>query len=539
MPNHSNYFVHDLLHAHKWQHRREFEDVCAWWRQGGRGVCALVGMGGAGKTAIAERLLLRLPEVMPEHANVAKDPTLPRPQSVFVYSFYRDDKPETFFDHLQFWLEDTSAPGAKKSPTQLMFDIQRHHGLMILDGLEKVQLSGVRGDFGRLVSSSLRDLLNHIACGSARHLSVLATSRFLLADLSERQPPFFHTIAVEEIDVAAGVALLRARGVRGPDSDLKVLVELCGRHALTVDLAGGYIHEFGDGDPATPLNLATADEPDAKETAPAPINGPVLRQSKRFRSLAEQYRQAITASDPAMLALLERICLFRFGVDRKMLVTVFTGPHAETISGKPLAELNTAGLQKKLDWLLTMGLIDKVESETVTGKPRITHTVHPAVREGFLSWLSAEASATCHEAIRRGLAVSLGEENKATPTPAALDLIEEIIFHTLAAGRFRDAWSLYVDRLRGYHVLGSELGNYDRGLRICRMFLYNNQHAASGERELPDSLRSQVLNQAGLFASRWVSSNSHPNASLPRFQSNSEIPPSTMRPLPPPTELTP
>ena len=58
-----------------------------------------------------------------------------------------------------------------------MFDIQQHEGLIILHGLEMVQESGARGGFGRLTSPSLRDLLNHIACGSACELSVLVTSR--------------------------------------------------------------------------------------------------------------------------------------------------------------------------------------------------------------------------------------------------------------------------------------------------------------------------------------------------------------------------
>ncbi|MDA1056195.1 MAG: hypothetical protein O3C40_37930, partial [Planctomycetota bacterium] len=171
----------------------------------GLGVCALVGMGGAGKTAIAERFLNELLEntsatrqrVSPD--GVAKihslaqrariDAPLPHPHSVFVYSFYDDDKPENFFRHLQFWLEGDSAPDKQKSPTQLMFDIQQHQGLIILDGLEKVQESGARGGFGRLTSPSLRDLLNHIACGSARELSVLArqthTKSFVVQGLGQ------------------------------------------------------------------------------------------------------------------------------------------------------------------------------------------------------------------------------------------------------------------------------------------------------------------------------------------------------------------
>lgn len=61
----SNHFVHPLLRAHNWQHRPQLDEVCDWWRSGGQGVCALVGMGGAGKTAITERFLRMLPEGLP------------------------------------------------------------------------------------------------------------------------------------------------------------------------------------------------------------------------------------------------------------------------------------------------------------------------------------------------------------------------------------------------------------------------------------------------------------------------------------------
>ncbi len=55
--NRWNYVVHTLLRARDWQDRPQFDQVCDWWRDGGQVVCALVGMGGAGKTAIADRFL--------------------------------------------------------------------------------------------------------------------------------------------------------------------------------------------------------------------------------------------------------------------------------------------------------------------------------------------------------------------------------------------------------------------------------------------------------------------------------------------------
>lgn len=53
------HFVHPLLRARDWQVRPQLGEVCRWWAEGGTGVCALVGIGGAGKTVIADRFLSR------------------------------------------------------------------------------------------------------------------------------------------------------------------------------------------------------------------------------------------------------------------------------------------------------------------------------------------------------------------------------------------------------------------------------------------------------------------------------------------------
>ena len=96
----SGIIVHTLLRAKDWQYRPEFDRVCDWWRAGGRGVFALVGMGGAGKTAIADQFLNALPGVLSDLGTVQ---SLPTPSGVFVYSFYEDDKPENFFPQLKMW----------------------------------------------------------------------------------------------------------------------------------------------------------------------------------------------------------------------------------------------------------------------------------------------------------------------------------------------------------------------------------------------------------------------------------------------------
>lgn len=474
----ANYFVHTLLRARDWQHRPEFDRVCEWWRGGGRGVCALVGMGGTGKTAIADRFLNELlddPNLNRQRGN--------RPRSVFVYSFYNDDKPENFFRYLQVWLEGTSAPDKQKSPTQLMFDVQQHKGLIILDGLERVQKSSVRGGLGQLTSPDLRHLLNHIACGSAREVSVLATSRFPLTDLRDSQPRYFHTIAIDQIAVASGVALLRGRGVRGTDVQLAAIVEHCGRHALTVDLAGGYIKEYGHGDQATPLDLGTTEELEAQAgQEPDDDKRAVLKQGIRLARISQRYREAMLDSDEAALAILERICLFRLGVDCETLAAIFTGPAAEKVSGKALASLGGNQVQERLDWLERMRIVEANRHRISDEKTQLRYTVHPAVRDGVLSGISRNDVRIGHEAIRHELKISLGSTpgKDLSTNPDTLDLLEELVHHTLQVGKLSAAIGVYRDKMGGFNNLRWKLGEFSRGERICSEIVASAQQGRRG-----------------------------------------------------------
>lgn len=221
----NNYFAHSLLRARDWQHRPQLDDVCDWWRGGGRGVCALIGMGGAGKTAVAERFLRILPGGLAEDPDIGKNQNLPTPHSVFVFSFYDAPNSEAFFEALQMWLEETPRLETILSIGQMVLMLHQRPGLIVIDGLERVQHDGLRGDFGRLHSPKLRDFLNRLASGSFPHLSVLVTSRFPLSDLRDRHQSFFRLLPVSQISLRAGVQLLRDRGVVGTDLQLEPVVE--------------------------------------------------------------------------------------------------------------------------------------------------------------------------------------------------------------------------------------------------------------------------------------------------------------------------
>ena len=128
-------------------------------------MCALVGMDGAGKTAIAERFLRCLPGGLPADPDVPKNTTLPSPHSTLVYSFYDEPKPESFFEALQMWLQQTPQVQTVLSVGQMLFLLQQTAGLVVMDCLEKVQDDESRGTFGRLVSPRLREFLDKLPAG--------------------------------------------------------------------------------------------------------------------------------------------------------------------------------------------------------------------------------------------------------------------------------------------------------------------------------------------------------------------------------------
>jgi len=267
----------------------------------------------------------------------------------------------------------------------------------------------------------------------------------------------------------------------------------CGRHALTVDMAGGYIAYFGGGDPSTPLNFPSPEElKQAAKDARDRRARYVAEQAARFARVAERYRDGFAAKDPAAIALLERVCLFRLGVTADLLAKVFTGWRKSNISGPALARLNRKALQAKLDLLTDMRLLERSKD----GK----YSVHPAVRDGFLKGLDPDAAGKGHAAVREGLEAQLGdrpgEENPSDP--AILDLLEEIVYHTIEAGAPEEAWNIYWSRIGGYKNLGWRLGDYERGERICRAFAGGRPPESA---PLPDGLTE---NDQSVFINEWA-----------------------------------
>jgi hypothetical protein len=97
-------------------------------------------------------------------------------------------------------------------------------------------------------------------------------------------------------------------------------------------------------------------------------------------------------------------------------------------------------------------------------------TIHPVVRDGFLQGLRPKVILAGHDAVRLSLNAALGERpGTDIPVPDQLDLVEEVGYHTLAAGHVEEAFRLAMDRIHpGILPLS---GQAERGERICRSML--------------------------------------------------------------------
>ncbi|HEY7155601.1 MAG TPA: hypothetical protein VH575_16685, partial [Gemmataceae bacterium] len=317
MPSHppEPRLVHPLPSAPDFLGREtELEQLHAFWDSDDRGVLSLVGLGGAGKTALVARFLSGL--LRPDAVRPAG--------GLFVWSFYQEPDAGLFLRELLDYLAPigqatTAAKGA--GLLYLLSDalVEGGRHLLVLDGLERVQRQAATGDrYGQIDEPLLKNLLMRIAEGLGR-TAVLVTSRFPLSDLTPCLGHGYRPLDVGELTLPAALALLRRRGVHGEDAMLAALIEAYGAHALTLDHLGSLIGQFLDGDPRR-----------APE-APALSAKSGDRQALRLTRLLRAYE---THLPPAELALLGRLCLLRRSVHAEQLASLFLcspAVHARTI----------------------------------------------------------------------------------------------------------------------------------------------------------------------------------------------------------------
>ncbi len=297
--------VHPLPPAPKFVGREtELDELRRLWHSGFRGVCALVGLGGAGKTAVAARFLEELLGTQ----------GIPLPEGLFVWSFYQEPDAGLFLQEAYRYFCRADSVGTPAKGAGLLHLLREAIAvggphLLVLDGLERVQRPGDSGTdvYGQLEDPLLKGLLTRIAEGSG-NTTVLVTSRFSLTDLKPYQGRGYRHLDISGLGGAAALALLRSHGVKGDDATLEELIETYGAHPLTLDHLGGLLVQFLGAEPQrapeVPLLAAPATD----------------RQALRLARLLKAYEEHLP---PEELTLLCRFCSLRRSVSEAQIIQLF------------------------------------------------------------------------------------------------------------------------------------------------------------------------------------------------------------------------
>lgn len=363
---------------------------------------------------------------------------------LFVWSFYDEPDANVFLRRAHHYFAGHDDIEAKGTGWFHALKESLSHGgrhVLVLDGLERIQRASTeaRGVYGELEDPLLKGLLRRLVAGVGE-TQVVITSRFPVSDLESWLGKGYTVLDVDQLDQPTALELLRTRGIEATDEELERLIGAFGRHALTLDLLAGYIEQVNGGR----VDVSAPETPVDTESS----------QSERLAHILNLFLAGLPARQ---VDLLVRMCIFRFGVSEEALSEIFAQATDPKIAGE-LGGIDPAELRREIAVLESLHLVHAAESN---------YTVHPAVRDHYYQVFRDPDG--LHEAISSHLMTLTGRPGVGLPTEnSALDLLEELIYHAMKAGKVDEAVHVYFDRMGGNDHLNVTLGEYARTYRILK-----------------------------------------------------------------------
>jgi tetratricopeptide (TPR) repeat protein len=361
----------------------ELQQLLSFWHAPDEYVGALVGLGGAGKTALAAEFLSRILDEMQKAGKAAR---------VLVWSFYVDQDVERLLEEMYQYFGGRG--NQQKKGHALVYGVcellaRQAHALLILDGLELVQRDRSELDygFGDLREPLLRQLLTRIVAG-LNGTKCLITTRLPLSELAPWDGRGYVPVQIDSLTTLDALAVLRRRGVRGSDAELEALVADFGAHALTLDHLAIFIGEFCGGLLAGARQL------------PEPNIGSALREERKLARILRAYEQALSNTE---LQVLSAYSVFRLGVSPHVVLGSIVQMHSDLGRQSGVAPTRNQMLQ-------AVPRLYRLHLLCLAGQG--TYTAHPAVRDHFYKALTNAASLhrRASSAIRREAALEALEQ---------------------------------------------------------------------------------------------------------------------------------
>lgn len=391
-------------------------------------VFSVVAWGGQGKTALVSHWVDRVKEEGGRGA-----------EAILAWSFYsqgtkeRATAADTFLDWALEKLK-IAAPSAnaQQKADRIAEAMQSRRILLVLDGVEPLQ-HGPGPQEGLLKDPAMRTLLKRAAADGVCGGLILLTTRLAIADIASKRNGAAPVLDLARLSDKAGAALLRDRGVKGTDRELREAAHDFGGHALALTLLSGFLVRRQGGDVRRrdrigPLVATSGSEMDR-------IHGHAIRVMK---SMDEEW----LAQAPVHAAVMRVVGLFDRPVSAELLKALHGKPEIgglevwqvadETARADAIHELREAGLLLPQD-LATPGALD----------------AHPLAREWFGEQFHSENDAAwkaAHGRIYEHLRDTTDEGEM--PSTKALEPLFQAIPHGCKAGLQQEALSsIYINRI--------------------------------------------------------------------------------------------
>jgi len=394
---------------------------------------SLTAIGGTGKSALAwawvqrdvlGRTLADADADSPEDANACRLPEASLPEGILWWSFY--ERESTFSAFLDEALTYTSAGRLDPAGIQSEHDrvrallnlLQNRRFLLVLDGFER-QLRAYtslnapyqgdaveedeRGDFRSCPDPNLARFLQDTAALSIQS-RLLLTTRLFPRELDDRAG--CESTTLQDMDPAEAVAFFHAHDIKGARAEIQTACAPYGYHPFSLRLLAGLIAR----DAQDPRDIKAA-----KRYAVVPA----LKGKERHHILQVAY----DTLDEKNQTLLSQIAAFR-----------------SPMAYDAIAHLNPYGTEEEFDAAL-QDLIDR--GLLLHDLQDNRYDLHPVVRQYAYDRL----------ADKEGTHTRLRDYFATIPEPDKIESLDdlapviELYHHTVNAGRYDDAQSLFRDRI--------------------------------------------------------------------------------------------
>lgn len=446
----------------------ERKELSAWFKDDAHPICALIAMGGMGKSALSWYWIKNdvLSPTQESSASTVK--------GVMWWSFYEGESSfAKFIDEALGYVSNqpidaTLFPTTYDRAQELRKQLQTKRILFVLDGFERQLRAYARldaayhqddtADSSRKARACVDPIagrwLKDIAAGTTR-AKVLLTTRLMVNDLEDQADNVLEGVfkrELEELPRDDAVAFMRRQGVvTGLDTAIANVCDTYGNHPLSLRLLSGLIAR----DARTPGDIAAAPRHDVYDDL-------VQRQ----HHVLEQSYNALTEKERALLS---RIAAFRNPMLYDALA-IFNEYDDESKFDEVLYDLQARGLLQR----------DIAHNR---------YDLHPIVRR------------YCYDRLtdKTGVHTRLSDYFAKIPTPDENNVrsiediapVIELYHHTARAGHYDKALELFRNRLAD--LLFYRLGAYQTLIELLRALFPNGEENPP---QIKDELdRAWTLNQ--------------------------------------------